>query len=601
MKENDQAASLSTASTSSASTSRKSTGTSSGRQTDLTKFIKSDKITITMTAQTFQKSIIDLVVQNCLPLIMFSQPAFQNLIGEMARKFNIPLDRRNIRRIIIEEAEKKKEELRNALSGQYLFLKMDAATRHRVNYFAINVRYCTGDGKMITNTLAVKDTKAKHDSNFLQSLIEKVLKDFNIDKDNIISIVTDNASNMVKTIEKLNESQEADSSEESRESTDDNTALMTEADQEQTDESLDDVAEEASKLCKIRHMRCAVHTLQLAIRDGLKDRHAANLIGKLRQVAVAARTPKIDAIVKRRSGKGFILDQATRWGSTYLMVQRLLELRAVLEDIDNPLLSLTEIQWQSANELEELLRPSYTVTKKLQAEDLTAGEFLFEWKKLIFDMTKKGGLIAEGIVNSMNRREPQLTDNDILLASVFVDPKHRILLDEEQCKTAKQALCTLAIKMKRLHSKSNTSSFPTSLCQSIGVESSSSSDADNFESHLKRIAVQKAKKRKVDDSTTETQSTDMTLIKFKEDFSKALEEIENVGYDRKSKISLQEIIQSYREIIRDVALTVIAIPPTQVSVERLFSVLKLMKTDLRASMKEDLVEAMLFLRTLNFE
>ena len=36
-----------------------------------------------------------------------------------------------------------------------------------------------------------------------------------------------------------------------------------------------------------------------------------------------------------------------------------------------------------------------------------------------------------------------------------------------------------------------------------------------------------------------------------------------------------------------------AIPPTQVSVERLFSFLKLIKTDLRASMKENLVEAVL--------
>ena len=46
--------------------------------------------------------------------------------------FNIILDRRNIRRIVIEKAEKKKEELRSALSGQYLFLKIGAATRHRV-------------------------------------------------------------------------------------------------------------------------------------------------------------------------------------------------------------------------------------------------------------------------------------------------------------------------------------------------------------------------------------------------------------------------------------------------------------------------------------
>ena len=50
------------------------------------------------------------------------------------------------------------------------------------------------------------------------------------------------------------------------------------------------------------------------------------------------------------------------------MFQKLLGLRAVLEVIGNPLLSLTEIQWQSANELEELLRSLNTVTKKLQDE-----------------------------------------------------------------------------------------------------------------------------------------------------------------------------------------------------------------------------------------
>ena len=62
------------------------------------------------------------------------------------------------------------------------------------------------------------------------------------------------------------------------------------------------------------HLRCAVHTLQLAIRDGLKGQHASNLISKLRQVAVAARMPKIYSIIKRRTGKGAIVDQGTRWG-----------------------------------------------------------------------------------------------------------------------------------------------------------------------------------------------------------------------------------------------------------------------------------------------
>ena len=61
---------------------------------------------------------------------------------------------------------------------------------------------------------------------------------------------------------------------------------------------------------------------------------------------------------------------------------------------------------------------------------------------------------------------------------------------------------------------------------------------------------------------------------------------------------LQELFKIYPDVIGDVALTVTALPPTQVSVERLFSALKFTKSDLRSSMKEDLVEAILFLRNM---
>ena len=114
------------------------------------------------------------------------------------------------------------------------------------------------------------------------------------------------------------------------------------------------------------------------------------------------------------------------------MVKKLIELRPFLEDIDNQSLSLTTSQWQSAIELEKLLQLPYIVTKKLQDEDLTAGEIMCEWKKLIFDLSKKGGAIADGIVQSMNRREPQLTSNDAMLASIYVDPRHRVFLDDQQ-------------------------------------------------------------------------------------------------------------------------------------------------------------------------
>jgi len=287
-----------------------------------------------------------------------------------------------------------------------MYLKMDAATRHRVNYFAINARFVDDDGTNLTRTLAVKDTKAQHDSTYLKHVIG-VLEEYHIQKQQIVSIVTDNASNMIKTIEKLNEDEDSNPMEKIE-------SDVAEQENERRDATLDDVTEEASKLCVIRHMRCAVHTLQLAIRDGLKDTHSRNLIGKLRHVATTARTLKIDAILKKRAKKGAIIDQATRWGSTYMMVKRLLELKTFLEDIDNPAVSLSEREWNNVLQLEAVLAFPFAATKRLQAEELTAGTFLWEWKHLIFVLHQRVvGHISKAIITSMEKREAQLLNNDI--------------------------------------------------------------------------------------------------------------------------------------------------------------------------------------------
>jgi len=50
-----------------------------------------------------------------------------------------------------------------------------------------------------------------------------------------------------------------------------------------------------------------------------------------------------------------------------------------------------------------------------------------------------------------------------------------------------------------------------------------------------------------------------------------------------------------------VAMIITALPPTQVSVLRLFLALRFIKSDPRASMKEDIIEAIIFLRTNCYE
>ncbi|XP_073507370.1 uncharacterized protein [Phyllobates terribilis] len=279
-----------------------------------------------MTADMFKRPLIQLVVKDGVPLLLSARPAFTALNGEMARKLGVSLERESIRKLVIEEALKQKEDLKKTLKRRFMFLKMDACTRHRVNYFAINVRYVCDHKDIVTKTLAVKDTKAHHTSQFLQALVEKVLQDYELKKEQVLAIVTDNASNIISTITLMNERNEQQLEENIGFSmfemeghravhvTEEQTDITTEDQQNYTLE-IDDLVEAAAHLFPIHHMRCVGHTLQLTIRDSLLEGHAGNLIGRVRKLVIAARTPKIDSILKRHAGKGAIVDQATRWAA----------------------------------------------------------------------------------------------------------------------------------------------------------------------------------------------------------------------------------------------------------------------------------------------
>ena len=123
-----------------------------------------------------------------------------------------------------------------------------------------------------------------------------------------------------------------------------------------------------------------------------------------------------------------INDQAIRWSSTYLMVKRLIELKPFLIDMANPCVSLTEDKWNSIEKLEVL----------------TSGMFLKEWRNLEFRMSQTGCLIAEGITNSTKRREALLLGNKVVLASIYIDPMHRILLNDDQLSNVRNTLLEIA-------------------------------------------------------------------------------------------------------------------------------------------------------------
>ena len=82
-------------------------------------------------------------------------------------------------------------------------------------------------------------------------------------------------------------------------------------------------------------MKCAEHTLQLRIRDVLKKGRVEKFLTKLRKLAKHLRSPHTDGILKRRANKGMLIDMLTRWGSTFLMLQQLVDLKCYVQDLSS--------------------------------------------------------------------------------------------------------------------------------------------------------------------------------------------------------------------------------------------------------------------------
>ena len=171
------------------------------------------------------------------------------------------------------------------------------------------MQYYDEEHGLTVKTLALVDTKANHTSSHLKEILLDTLKQFNISKQQVLACVVDNASNMTRTVQLLNEGDEDD------------------------DEEIKEIQDSLSIGHIICHMRCAEHTLQLGIRYVLKKGRAEKFLTKLRKRTQHLRSPHTDGILKRGANKGMLIDMPIRWASTFLMLQRLADLKCFIQDL----------------------------------------------------------------------------------------------------------------------------------------------------------------------------------------------------------------------------------------------------------------------------
>lgn len=285
-----------------------------------------------------------------------------------------------------------------------------------------------------------------------------------------------------------------------------------------------------------------------------------------------------------------ILDVATRWNSTFNMLNRLLDLKDFCKEIEdsNNDVCLPDDVWIGIKMLCDALEPVNDATIRIQREDLTIGDFYGAWLKCRNRIDSLDSTFAGKLLSNMKIREKKLLNNTVFLSVILLDPRFAFLLTDKEIAIACDHLKKLYFEMKKLEEKSKGSN------NKVIVDTESAEESvDDFEKMLQK---EQTKMKSQEQSTlSSTQSTlNISLI--------LNEYIENVVKGKRLPYSTSILDywkgQKYEKLeLYKLSQILMAVPATQVSVERLFSNLSFIYSPLRSKLSENILESIILIRS----
>lgn len=317
-----------------------------------------------------------------------------------------------------------------------------------------------------------------------------------------------------------------------------------------------------------------------------------------------------------------IIDCVTRWHSTVDMLIRLLELKDFCTNMAaaNKDLQLSAADWVTITSVVEALKPAKISTKRLQSEQLTMGDFYIEWLKCQIDTKKVNTSFMDSLVRHMKRREDKLFKNEAFLSAIFLDPRVQVLLTAQQKEAAKTHLATTWARIedvKRRQGNETENLQPSADHGNAPIELVDSDD--ELEKMLKVSSAWMPHHIICFQNIFKLYCVNGSVLIFHEFQAAGDAEARPGSFGRSAMAPIMSALTAFEKTQRlgkganiltfwednklimpelyEIAQTVLAVPATQVSVERLFSGMKFILSHLRASMNSDILEDILIVRS----
>lgn len=345
-----------------------------------------------------EKLIANLICSSVLSFRIVENHHFRTLIKFLQPQHK-PISRGTITNRINSIYLKTKSEIKQQLLSTpfKVSLTTDGWTdRTQRQFMSVTAHFITKDYKIVVEkVLAPREVPPPHDANCIATFVESVLSEFDI-KTKTLSITTDNASNVVKACQTLDFIQ--------------------------------------------YHVRCFCHVLNLVVRDGLSV--FSSLIQTLRKTAVTIKQSatlisqlKNICNANNINFKTVVIDQETRWNSTYNMLTRMAYLKVPLQqlEITSPKPNhVSDYEWNCAAEIIQLLDLLFQYTLEFQSSSTAnIGSLHIAYRKVdshLRSFRSKNNKILESCEVMLRKLQVYYSKQDeFCVVACVLDPRVKLL------------------------------------------------------------------------------------------------------------------------------------------------------------------------------
>ncbi|KAJ8273908.1 hypothetical protein GJAV_G00106820 [Gymnothorax javanicus] len=305
-----------------------------------------------------EKAIASMIAHDLLPLRFVNSKKFRAVMHLAEPRFSVP-ERKKLSSLVLSAVcsdveTKLKLQMHQA---QDLCLTVDIWSSRDMRSFLGITGHFILDHTLHSIMVSCLRFKGSHSANRILTVYQETLAHFDI-AEKVTHIITDNASNIVKAftlpgMEDLATSEDEDVEEE----------------EEEEDDLQEQPLPDELKHLQAQRSPCFAHTLQLVVKDGLKEAAAVQkVIKKVSKIVSHCRKSTKSSELLEGHTK-LQLANATRWNSQVSMVQSLPKLpAATLDQIKaNAEISLSAYELQLCTELVDILQPFQLATDFVQA------------------------------------------------------------------------------------------------------------------------------------------------------------------------------------------------------------------------------------------